>query len=109
MINIDFCTLFDVQLAPGTHNITRPIITNSSYISTLQSNTAQPAIVSYSFDGEDIFNKTGNLHTLYFKQSNLVKFSDLRFEGCPLPIRIAESNIVMVEETSFRYAMHQSL
>ena len=108
MTIFEICTLFDVQLAPGTHNITRPIITNSS-LYFHSSNTAQPAIVSCSFDGEDIFNETRNLHTLYFNQSNLVKFSDLRFEGCPLPIRIAESNIVMIEETSFRYAIHQIL
>ena len=99
-------TWFNIDLGPGTHYITQPVITNASVsISSASLDVQQKAVVSCSYDAERFVNETGNLHSLYFDHPCSVSIVNVEFQSCPLPLRIDQAYNVTVERSFFRYSL----
>ena len=101
MRNNEVCNYFVINLQSGVHLITEPIVTNAS-VSIIGDRAVE---IVCQFDAE-LYNQTGNLHSLYFNTSNCVNFENVNFDHCPLPIRIFEAEKVVIVNSSFRYYLY---
>ena len=96
------CSLFTAELAPTLHYITWPVNITASVHFTSNTTEGLLATVSCNFDAAKFTDETGELHMLYFNQSDSVMFSNVKVEGCPLPIRIDQVNIAKIEGSLFK-------
>ena len=99
------CHVFYVQLEAGVHVIREPISTPSSVHINSSSVTEEQTIITCGYNASRV-RLDGQLHSIYFIQSNSVTISDVTMEGCPLPLRLFEVRNVKFQNSSFRYSYH---
>ena len=91
-------SLYCIHLDRGVHMISTSRVLNSSVVLI---GDQEGVVVSCSFTRQGLPSST--LHSLYFNRSQTVGFINVQAQNCPLPFRLDSVNIVLVDNSTFRF------
>ena len=94
------CNVVNVQLAPGEHIISHPVLLWSSVSINSLSHNIYDTTIKCVFQQSQVPDSIQ--HSLYFNQSTSVEIADISVESCALPFRVDSVMKVRIENVVFR-------